>query len=433
MVADRKYSRFEGRVMTYRGLFLALFVIAGAGSADAGQQVLYRFCQKNCREGDQPYANVIRDASGNLFGTTSVGGKGDDQGSVFELKPKVHGGWKFLRLHLFCPKRECRDGAGPQGNLIVDTGGNLYGTTVSGGKASGVGGTVFELSPAGGAWTLKTLHSFSDPAESAPINLTYAGAASGLPYDGTSTLYGVTSNGTGAIFSLTPKGRSWREKRIYTFCALASCADGTIANAGLFADETGNLFGTTLQGGAANQGVLFELSPHRAAWSQTVLHSFCSQANCTDGRNPSGGVVRDAQGNLIGAAPAGGAFNGGVLYKVMPNGASSQYTVIHDFCALANCTDGADPYPAPVMDAVGNLFGSTIIGGTHNIQAGTLFELSAGGQFDVLYSFCGAADCSDGSSPAFYSPLALDGSGDIFGTTQDGGVEDAGTVFEYTP
>src|SRR5439155_14930777 len=135
---------------------------------------------------------------------------------------------------------------------------------------------------------------------------------------------------------------------------------GSVIYASLLPDASGNLYGMTMFGGSNSQGAVFKLSQSGDTWNETVLYSFCQQANCTDGRQPSGGLIMDSSGNLFGTTPYGGNScpqNGGcgVTFKLAPNG---QQTVLHAFCAEANCADGAAPAAAPFLDANGNLFGT---------------------------------------------------------------------------
>jgi uncharacterized repeat protein (TIGR03803 family) len=422
------------------GVLLALSV---AGSAQAGKlRVLYSFCSlKNCADGRLPGAGLVADAAGNLYGTTTAGGS-TGFGTVFELVRTTHGGFRFKTLYSFCSEN-CYDGSNenPLGHLIVDIHGNLYGMTSQ---------SVFQLSPGGRkghAWT-ETLLSKVCPQffDCTAGGLTYAGAASGAPYDGASALYGVTDGGggynSGSVFSLTPKSGKWTTKEIYTFCSRnPPCLDGAQPMSGLLLDQNGNLFGATRAGGGNNyanntfgSGVVFELSPNGDSWTETVLHSFCSDAHrCRDGGGPYGHLTWDADGNLLGTALFGGgtrcpSVSGcGVLFKLVPNGEASEETVLYPFCGKHDCVDGREPWGRIVLNAEGQMFGVTEYGG---VGGGVVFKFD-GASLKVLHTFCAPGDCADGESPTD-GPL-MDTSGNIFGTTLVGGAFHYGTVFMLRP
>ena len=164
---------------------------------------------------------------------------------------------------------------------------------------------------------------------------------------------------------------------LYSFCPQSGCADGSQPVAGLIMDAAGNLYGTTKvggtggTGGAFGQGVVFKLAPDG---TETVLYSFCSQANCTDGLQPFAGLIMDAAGNLYGTTLNGGIGSGsGVVFKLAPDGTQ---TVLYSFCSQANCTDGLAPQAGLLMDAAGNLYGTTALGGIAPGNSGVVFALT---------------------------------------------------------
>jgi uncharacterized repeat protein (TIGR03803 family) len=337
------------------------------------EKTLYKFCSNaSCTDGKDP-GGLVMDQSGNLIGVTSFGGrKGDfSNGVVFEFVP---GTGQYRVLYSFCtqPARSCPDGAVPGTvNLVIDTQGNLYGTTAEGGSTDG--GVVFELVRNGSKWKEKTLYSFCSRKNCADgdgpqFGLTYAGAGSG-PYDGTSPLFGATvSGGTGSygtVFSLKPKigTQKWSELVLYDFCSQANCSDGSRAVTPLYIDGRGNIYGTTEAGGNQGGGVVFELSPNGSGYTETTAYSFCSLANCADGATPAGGVVMDASGNLYGTTAVGGnQANGqgvGVVFELSPGGTQWNYTDLADFGGK----DGAGPIGPLLLDSSGNLFGTTVSGG----------------------------------------------------------------------
>lgn len=424
-------------------------------------KTLYSFCAKHgCKDGAQPSTGLLADQSGNLYGTTLSGGANSPKnggGTVFELTPGANNTWTYTVLYSFCSLKKCADGESPTSALIMDAAGNLYGTTTAGGPSKdGGNGVAFELVPNAdrSKWTLEVLHAFCSKGGKAcsdgglPGALTYAGAASGAPYDGTSALYGTTANrgafGPGGVaFQLKPGKNGWAEEVLYDFCSVGgdSCTDGSSPVSGLIVDGSGNLFGTA-DGGTRTFGVAFELSPVRKGnWTETVLYNFCSLTNCTDGAYPNGEMLRDASGNLFGTTEGGGGgncsfglSNCGIVFKLVPNGASSQETVLHSFCSSDFCADGFFPLAGLTMDSSGNLFGTTYVGGANKhgngtFDGGTVFKLN--GTEQVLYNFCTQKDCADGHYAS--GRVIMDGSGNLFGTTSQGGSAGAGTLFELTP
>jgi uncharacterized repeat protein (TIGR03803 family) len=325
----------------------------------------------------------------------------------------------------------------PLGPPVIDTSGNLYGTALAGGE-TGYNGDVWELKRRNG--TVKVLHSFCvndclDGAE--PMaSLTYAAAATGARYDGKSPLYGVAPFGgtgfQGTVFQLTPGKGSWDFQVLYNFCPNNNCAGGAVPNGPLRPDASGNFYGVTYGGGTFNKGAVYELSQSGSSWSETALYSFCQQANCADGEEPSGSLARDTSGNLFGTTAAGGNtcsksnVGCGVVYKIASDGTQ---TVLYSFCAHAKCADGAAPVDAPYIAANGALIGTAQFGGNASSD-GVVWRLS-GGAFATLHKFCGQGDCSAGSNPAA-APVS-DAAGHLIGTTQYGGPNFGGVIYQITP
>src|ERR1039458_9150522 len=345
--------------------------------ATAQEKVLHNF-NPNGTDGLQPYAGLIFDAAGNLYGTTGFGGT-YRRGPVFELTPAGGGSWTETVLYSF---GNGTDGVTPYAGLIFDAVGNLYGTTFFGGTYRN--GTVFELTPAaGGGWTEKVLHNFNDNGTGADGANPYAG----LVFDGAGNLYGTTqsggtNSGWGTVFELTPTaGGSWTEKVLYNFCSQANCTDGGSPEGGLIFDAAGNLYGTTVEGGTGGSwGAVFELTPAAGGgWTEQVLLTF----DGTDGQYPYGGLIFDAAGNLYGTASYGGTYDYGTVFELMPSrGGGWTETVLHNF--NDNGTDGYWPFAGLTFDAVGNLYGTTYGGGVYTsctngsfLGCGTVFELTA--------------------------------------------------------
>jgi uncharacterized repeat protein (TIGR03803 family) len=441
------------RTLTIIGAACAA-MLAGGGASAYTLKLLHSFCtDRSCRDGAEPNAGLVMDSAGNLYGTTSgdIGGFGPV--TVFELEPNLaRDSWKFKLLYTFCNSFE---GCSNElfGGLIVDISGNLYGLTETGGTTGA--GYVFELVPSGEKTkrTLKILHQFCSASgcadgKNGTASLTYAGAESGGAYDGTSPLFGVTrgggAQGGGTAFQLTPNGGSWDETVIYNFCSQggSSCSDGALPSSRLLIGGNGNLYGVTLLGGTSDSGVVFELTNSSGAWSETKLHDFCARRGCNDGGYAESDLLMDSTGALLGATAFGGGGRDhccGVIFKLVPNGAQSQYTVLYSFCSQKTCKDGAQPRGGLLLDEAGNLFGTTNNGGRHyqdtnHWGAGTAFEFT-GSARQTLYDFCAKTNCKDGEYPS--GNLIMDSSGNLFGTAQFGGAsqggEYGGTVFELMP
>jgi uncharacterized repeat protein (TIGR03803 family) len=368
---------------------------------------------------------LIIDANGTFYG--AVGGFTVPHGSVYKLRRLSDGRWVRTTLYSFSGGV---DGAYPKGNLILDEAGNLYGTTAWGGATGN--GAIFELTPTAQLpWEEKVLYNFSSFPDG-------AGVSSALIVDGAGNFYGTTAFGGlghGTVFRLkhNPDG-TWTESVLYRF---TGATDGNGPSDGLGMDADGNIFGTTFVGGSHNAGTLFELSPGpNDTWTLRLLHSFCAQANCADGQNPTG-VVLDARGNIYGMTNTGGivpcwTFNPGcgIVYQ-HARGQNGTWTfrILHSFCAEASCLDGARPATTLISDNAGSLYGTTLAGG--NANQGTVFKLShptgSPWMLKVLYSFCTLPRCADGQAPG--GPLTRDGAGNLFGPAIQ--IEN-GLIFELT-
>ncbi|MGB8005852.1 MAG: choice-of-anchor tandem repeat GloVer-containing protein [Terriglobales bacterium] len=317
------------------------------------------------------------------------------------------------------------EGNNPPGPLVRDEAGNFYGT------GGGGAGTVLKLSLGkNGAWTETVLYRFQGAPNA-------AGPVGRLVLDSEGNFYGTTLNGgpanAGTVYKLTKGGKL---TVLYSFCSVANCADGVQPNGGLVRDAAGNLYGTTALGGNAGEccGTVFKLD---TSGNETVLYKFCSIANCADGSFPIGGggfffdetLVLDAAGNLYGTTPTGGDSPGcgetgcGVAYKV---DAAGNETVLYNFCMEAKCADGSYPAVGLAQDTAGNLYGTTLVGGEHNY--GGVFKVDATGAETVLYSFPRPLPLSE----AYASSLIKDAAGNLYGTTESLGTFHEGMVFEVT-
>jgi len=286
-----------------------VFELSSAGDVWS-ESVLYSFCGSSCGDGSHPYAALIMDTSGNLYGTTIAGGTHIKScsagcGTVFEVSPLEGGGWAETVLHSFYSS----EGAGLYGSLVFDSSGNLYGTTEGGGAKCGTVtcGAVFEISPSeSGSWTETLLHSFNK-SDGAPL--------AGLVFTG-GNLYGTAQSlndlSDGMVFEFSPAAEGWTYTVVYTFHQhLRGEPDGN-----LIADSSGDLYGTLTASAPYNQGRVFELSPAGATWTETVLHTFGSRGD--DGKDPLAGLVFDSLGNLYGTTTAGGEYNYGTVFEVTP-------------------------------------------------------------------------------------------------------------------
>ncbi len=429
-----------------------ILIGAASGAHAATETVLHSFCALNqCGDGQGPQTTLVQDGTGNLYGTASGGAHGE--GIVFRLSPQESGDWKYDVLYNFCNLNGCGDGAlVERTSLVIDTSGRLYGTAYTGGPSNG-DGTVFRLAPKdNGKWTIEQLYQFcykinncSDGSH--PLGgLTYAGAASGVPYDGTSPLYGVAQDGGqyfgGVAFSLTPNAHGWGQRVLYSFCRKGgtACSDGLQPSARPVLDGDGNLYGTTALGGASpGRGLIYKLSPSGdRKWTETVLHEFCVGGDCAAGYDSGSGLILDGAGNLYGTTTRGGAGGPdcgsgcGALFKLATDGTLS---ALHTFCSRPNCADGvtAANIGGLVLDAAGNLFG-TAGGGGNSRGGGAVFEYTTDGTYQLIYQFCINGRCTDGGHPM--GGLLLDSSGTFWGTTTFGGdrkLSSKGTVFKLAP
>ena len=403
-----------------------LFLILANGAWAAGAlKVMKAFGTGNLREGSDLYAGLILDSQGNLYGVAESGGT-RGAGVVYELSPITGGGWTETVLYNF--KGGTEDGASPHATLIADSAGNLYGTTVSGGltgKTCRTGcGTVFKLTPASGHWQESVLHRFTGGAGGA---VPYAG----VTMDSAGNLYGATLDGGaaggGAVYRLTPGFAGWEQSVLYSF---QGRPDGSAPYPTPVLDAAGNLYGTTNAGGAHNLGIVYMLAPQSdGTWTEHVLHTFAGGA---DGANPLAGVILDRRGNLYGTTSYGGTSNCGIAFALAPNQAGGWAEhLLHTFLGVT-AYDGENPNGL-VFDAHGNLYGTTTGGGIDN--PGTIFKMTRnpGGawQETVLYSFTGG---NDGAYPS--SGVVLDPAGNIYGTTLWGGPSGdttGGVAFQFTP
>jgi uncharacterized repeat protein (TIGR03803 family) len=377
-----------------RSVFLcAVVALPAATFGAASESVLFSFPGVGIFAGGaNPESGLVKDAAGNLYGTTSAGGAfACNCGVVYMISPPASGSgvWSETILHTF--QGYPGDGGVPLANLTLDSAGNLFGTTLIGGAAQA--GTVFELSPPAPGQTL------------------------------------------------------WSESILYEFSGAEG--DGQFPYSSLLVDAAGNLYGSSFLGGSSNQGMAFELlAPTGGAtgWSLRPLHSF---AGGTDGANPISGLTVDSHGDLYGTTFTDGVsgITGGTVYELVPGGGVFTESVLHTFIGATpgGAIDGALPYGNLVLDSQGDIFGTTLAGGGGQIipgelsNAGAVFELSppsGGGSAwheTLIHSFngdTGEPATTDGESP--YGGLIFDALGNLYGTTAQGGTNDYGTAFRLS-
>jgi uncharacterized repeat protein (TIGR03803 family) len=397
------------------GAALMLVVVLGLGAVTTqsaqAQTFTTLWTSHGQPDGQYPYARLVRDTAGNLYGTT-YGGGSSNLGAVFEVNPSGN----ETVLYSFVGG-VYRDGQYPYAGVIRDAAGNLYGTTYGGGSY-GLG-AVYKLSSSG---TETVLYNFSgDGADGAyPYG--------GLIMDAEGNLYGTTEYGggldKGTVFKLSTSGE---ETVLHSFgaqwVAARVAGDGAYPFGGLIIDAEGNLYGTTNQGGAYNVGTVFEVSK---AGKETVLHNFVGDLK--DGCYPMGDLLRDKAGNLYGTTNSCGPIDPyGTVYKLSPSG---EETILHNFLGQ-NSGDGAYPVSGVIMDAKGNLYGDTYSGGAYGL--GTVYELDKKGTLTVLHSFLG--ETQNGGEGAYpMGGLIMDATGNLYGTTNEGGYcFNFGTVWEWSP
>lgn len=377
--------------------------------------VLHTF-RRNPTDGMNPFlAPLVQDSAGNLYGTTMMGGhvwgcQRRGCGTIFKITGKQE---KVLyRFNV----------GEPSYGLIETTNGEFYGTAGYNAGAYGMG-EVFEVSTEG---SLKTIYSFMPAPD-------VAYPTSGVVQDAQGNFYGAAiaggTFGFGGIFKIDTSGH---ETVVYSFAGRPSDVEYPQGN--LTIDAAGNLYGTSLFGGpqvcADNNtgcGNVFELAPNSdGSWTESILYTFCSLTNCIDGTWPYSGVIFDKSGNLYGTTEVSGNNRGGTVFKLTHNvdGSWTESTA-YAFCSLARCLDGFGPLGGLVFDVSGNLYGTTSAGTLESKKCltnefnqygcGTVFKLDTNNNETVLHRFDGL----NGATP--YGGLLIDGSGNLYGTTNNGG------------
>jgi uncharacterized repeat protein (TIGR03803 family) len=403
---EANYAALARRVSVVPlALMTTLLFLAGVSQPAQSQtyNVIHNFTRIGS-DGASPFGGPVLDSSGNLYGTTYAGGT-YGSGNVYRLSPSGSS-WAYSSLYNF---KAGTDGVGPGfGSLAMGADRALFGTTEGGGYF----GTDFAICECPGREA--QIHRFGMGTDGAqPLG--------GVVLDSEGNFYGTASlggaYGNGTVFEEKRSDGGWSEITLYSF---TGGNDGTNPAAAVTLDAHGNLYGTTSFGGANNVGVVYELSPSSSGWTQTVLYTF---QGLTDGENPLGGVVLDEAGNIYGGTFDGGANGGGTVYELSPSAEGWTFSVLYSF------TGGyGGPYNKLTI-AKGSIYGFTEGEGAYGF--GSVFKLTpanGGWTFTDLHDFAGGSD-----GAVLYGSVAVDSAGDVFGTTNEGGSLNQGLVFEITP
>jgi uncharacterized repeat protein (TIGR03803 family) len=373
-------------------------------------------------DGAVPFAGVTMDRAGNLYGTTTEGGNG--HGNVFKLA-RSGSSWILSKLYTF---KGGSDGSAPYARVVFGPDGTLYGTTTAGGGAACNGGcgTVFNLKPSGTVckaltcpWTETVLYRFT------------GGSDGGVPlfgdlvFDHEGNLYGTTSEGgntsgscapagCGVVFELTPARGQWTETVLHKFSL--DGIDGEYPASGVIFDHAGNLYGTTVSGGTNSAGAVYRLTNSGSGWVESTLYSFG-----TEGDEPFGGLVIDGSGNLFGSTALGGSGQSGVIFELTPSGGNWVFTLLYTFAA--GC---GGPENSLTLDAAGNLYGTAITDG--QFLVGSVFELKPG---SGGWTYVDLHDFNNGDFPS--GNVIFDSGGNLYSTTEFGGSGGDGAVWKITP
>lgn len=419
-------------------LTLLIFALAVVWTQRAQAQTFHVLHYFRGPDGATPWSALTIDPAGNFYGTTSAGGYTGGPcsgwpyftgcGTVFRLW-RSGAGWTLTTLYSFTGNE---DGGMPLGPVTIGPDGSLYGTTGVGGdlgcSPGGDGcGTVFKLSaPTSlngmefGPWTKSTLFQFD--------GIHGAGPQGNLVFDQQGNIYSTAAfggpSGYGCAFQLVPSGGGWTANILHSF--LSSPVDGGVSHAGFVADQSGNLYGMTVWGGAG--GIVYEITQSGSGWNYRILHHFMGNAG---GSEPWAGLIMDRSGNLYGTTLTGGPGSvGGTVFMLSPSNGSWTFHPLYDFLWPGPIWA---PWSTLAMDAHGNLYGTTQVswGGS-----GGVFKLAPSGeggwQESTLHTFSG----SDGSYPI--SGVTLDANGDLYGVAYQGGANGCGgngcgVIYEITP
>jgi uncharacterized repeat protein (TIGR03803 family) len=414
---------------------LLLFTLMHANSQSVQAQtftVIHNFT--GGKSGAQPNGLTI-DRDGNLYGTTVYGGTTGPNcapkgcGTVFKLK-RSGTGWVSTPLYTFIGGS---DGVAPAGRVIFGPDGSLYGTTLQGGE----GNCQYLGGPYTGCGTVFKLRPPARACKTAPCDWTetvlyrFTGGVDGgissygdLVFDQAGNIYGTTISGGsgngGTVYELTPSHGDCTESTLYSF---TEGADGGTPFGSVIFDSAGNLYGTTSYGGKNDLGTVFQLAPSGSGWAETVLYNF---KNGDDGSYPFAGLIFDGFGNLYGSTISGGTGGGGTIFTLTPSNGHWTLTTIHSFTGIGG------PAANLLMDVTGNLYGTTVIDGVH--EYGSVFKLTHSNGGWAYNSFHDFTFGSDGAYPE--SNVVFDANGNLYGTASSGGAGcwyGCGVVWEIMP
>ena len=411
-------------------MLTVLLALLAATSQAQTFQVLYNFTDSY--DGADPNGLAINRA-GELFGTTKgpgyCFGNNGACGAVFELS-RSGSSWSLSSLYHF---HGGSDGSWPTSGVTVAPDGSLYGTTASGGNGGSCDygdtpgcGTVYHLRPPAHVcstlscpWTntvIYAFHGYSDlQTPFAEVTFDAAGNIYGTAIFGGSYIYG------GGVYKLTPSQNSWSYDFLYNF---HGSPDGSTPYDSVMFDQVGNMYGTTSSGGTDQNGVIFKMTPSGSGWSETIPYTF---GKIPDGGYPVAGLISDSAGNLYGTTAGGGQSGNGTVFELSPVNGSYVYSVLYDGFYSPYGPDNG-PQAKLAMDQAGNLYGTSY--GTGTNLMGQIFRLSHGANgwtFSVLHEF----NDNDGAFPI--GNLVIDTSGNIYGTTTQGGAKGEGVIWELTP
>ena len=409
-MGSKRFSHFTTGLLV---IFVALALVVTASASTT--KVIFTFA--GGADGEYADTDLVVDSAGAIYGTTVRGGL-HGGGTVFQLAPSATG-WHHTVLYNFTGGA---DGGEPYKGVTLDSQGNLYGTTVTGGGGvcEGGCGLAFKLTRSGSNWFHSVIHTFSGRNDG-------SGPGSGLTIDRLGNLYGMTPTGgafgVGVIYRLRPHpDGTWGLRVLHPF---TGGADGGGGSAGRLLLHGGYLFGVATTGGAHGKGVAFRLShTPDGKWHYLTLYPFKGQP---DAGFPYGGLTFDKSGNLYGTTYYDGANNLGCVYELSPN--SNGTWIEKVLYSFKGGQDGSRSIANVVFDAAGNLYGTTSEGGA---GFGTIFKLAPGANGTwtetVAYRFQGSPD------GAFaYNPMVVDSAGNIYGATVHGGPSDDGTIYKFTP
>lgn len=343
------------------------------------ETVLYKF--KGGNDGASPAGPLMFDSAGNLYGTTVTGGdpqvcNGEGCGTVFKLSPNSNGTWTETVLYHFLGST---DVAQPAFGVVMDSAGNLYGSA-GGGCIEECNGTIFKLSPNhNGTWSESILYTF--------LGGTDGGFPSALTLDSTGNFFSTSASGgntnppcdCGTVFELSPSANgTWQKTILYSF---TDGLDGGVPSSGVIFDSAGNLYGETFDGGSfacpqSGCGTVYRLTSESGGWKFGVIYTF-NGVDGSKGAQPSGGLTMDSAGNLYGTTSGGGNLtcnngNGcGTIFKLSRTENRFTFSEVLQF----NGATGSFPNTGVIVDATGNLYGSTFDGGNTNCNCGVVFEI----------------------------------------------------------